>query len=97
MFSYLWVKMQNTVEWKSTIYKKWHYILKLPETRFLFSLLKDPKETENHYNAAGETAGLLEKRFEDFMKKSKKFKQESSKIKLDKKHTDNLKTLGYVK
>jgi arylsulfatase A-like enzyme len=96
IFSYLWVKMQDTLEWKSTIYKKWHFIIKLPDVRHLFSLLKDQKETDNLYQAGKKTAIELEKRFEEFMAKSKKYKQKSSTIKLDKKKTDKLKSLGYV-
>ncbi|MCP5054172.1 MAG: sulfatase [bacterium] len=96
LFSYLWVKMKDTIEWKSTIYKNWHFIIKLPEFRYLFSLLKDQKEKFNQFNAGKDTAALLEKRFDEFMKKSKKFKQESSTVELDKKKTDKLKSLGYV-
>jgi len=103
LFSYLWVKTKggkiNTlkeIEWKTTIYKKWHLIIKMPEKRRLYSLLLDKKERENKFEAARDTAAQLEKRFENFMKKSKKYKQKSVKHKLDKKETDKLKSLGYV-
>jgi arylsulfatase A-like enzyme len=103
LFSYLWVKTKggkiNTlkeIEWKTTIYKKWHLIIKMPEKRRLYSLLLDKKERENKFEAAPDTAAQLEKRFENFMKKSKKYKQESVKHKPDKKETDKLKSLGYV-
>ena len=96
IFSYLWVKTKEEIHWKSTIYKKWHFIMKMPEFRFLYSLLLDKKELDNRFAKAMATAMELEKRFEAFMKKSKKFKQKSAQYKLDKKKTDKLKSLGYV-
>jgi arylsulfatase A-like enzyme len=96
LFSYLWVQSKTSYEWKTTIYKKWHFALELPETRYLFSLLLDQKERENKFKQAADIASQLEKRFDDFMKKSKKYTQKSAKYKLDKKKTDKLKTLGYV-
>lgn len=96
IFAHLWVKTQEIKEWKSTIYKKWHSILKKPDVHWLFSLLKDQKEQNNLYETAKNIAMELEKRFDDFRAKSKKFKQESSTLKLDKKKTDKLKSLGYV-
>ena len=97
LFSYLWVKMQDTIEWKSTIYKNWHFVIKLPDIRHLFSLLLDKKEADNKIEEGKAIAVQLEKRFEESMKNSKKYKQESAKVKLDKKKTDKLKSLGYVK
>lgn len=96
LFAYLWVKMSDTMEWKSTIYKKWHFIIKLPQFRHLYSLLMDLKEEDNKYQDGRQTALELEKRFEAFMKTSKKYKQKSTRVKLDKKKTDKLKSLGYV-
>jgi len=97
LFAYLWVRMQDTIEWKSTIYKNWHFIVKLPDFRYLFSLLLDKKETDNKIEEGKSIAAQLEKRFEESMKNSKKYKQESAKVKMDKKKTDKLKSLGYVK
>lgn len=96
LFSYLWVKTKGKVEWKSTIYKKWHFIIKLPDFRHLYFLLKDIKEEENKFNEARTTAVQFEQRFEHFLKTSKKYKQKSSTYKLDKKKADKLKSLGYV-
>lgn len=96
IFSHLWVKANDVTEWRSTIYKKWHSILKMPDVHFLFSLLKDKKEQNNLYDTAKDIAAELGKRFDSFRAKSKKFKQESSTLKLDKKKTDKLKSLGYV-
>ncbi len=96
IFSYLWVKMEKEIEWRSTIYKKWHFIFKLPNFRYLFSLLKDQKEKNNLMVQGKATADELEKRFDGFRAKSKKFEQKSAKVKLDKKKTDKLKSLGYV-
>ena len=96
LYSYLWVQSRTSFEWKSTIYKNWHFVLNLPASRYLFSLLLDQGERENKFKQAADIAAQLEKRFDAFMKKSKKYKQKSAKYKLDKKKTDKLKTLGYV-
>jgi arylsulfatase A-like enzyme len=96
LFAYLWVKMSETLEWKSTIYKNWHFIIKLPQIRHLYSLLTDLKEEDNKYEEGRQTALELEKRFEVSMKTGKKYKQRSTRVKLDKKKTDKLKSLGYV-
>jgi arylsulfatase A-like enzyme len=96
LFSYLWVKTNKTVEWKSSIYKNWHFIIKLPGARHLYSLLKDSLEQDNVISMARATAAELEKRFEGFMDTCKRFKQSSTRVKLDKKKTDQLKSLGYV-
>ena len=96
LFSYLWVKTTDEIEWKSTIYKKWHFIIKLPDMKLLYSLLLDKKEKDNKITNARTAALELEKRFESFMKKSKKYKQKSATYKLDDKKTEKLKSLGYV-
>ncbi len=96
IYSYLWVKTSKKIEWKSTIYKKWHFLIKLPNSRHLYSLLKDKKEENNHFFKGYTTARLLEQRFEDFMKKSKKYQQKSAIYKLDEEKTNKLKSLGYV-
>lgn len=96
LFAYLWVKMHDTMEWKATIYKNWHFLIKLPDFRSLYSLLLDKKETDNKIEEGKAIAVQLENRFNEFMKKSKKYKQQSAKYKLDKKKTDKLKSLGYV-
>ncbi|MCP4220829.1 MAG: sulfatase [bacterium] len=96
IFAHLWVKTKDVVEWKTTIYKSWHFLNKLPEMRRLFSLLLDPKEKENRYQKGKEIADQLEKRYEDFVKVCRKFKARTFNIKLDKKKTDKLKSLGYV-
>ena len=96
LFSYLWVQTAEKIEWKSTIYKNWHFILCMPQSRHLYSLLTDKKEKENNFFKGYKTARLLEQRFDEFMKNSKKYKQESATVKLDQKETDKLKSLGYV-
>ena len=96
IYSYLWVKTYKKIEWKSTIYKNWHFIIKLPNSRHLYSLLKDRKEEGNQFFNGYTTARLLEQRFEDFMKKSKKYQQKSATYKLDEEKTNQLKSLGYV-
>ncbi|MCP5102781.1 MAG: sulfatase [bacterium] len=96
LFAYLWVKMEKTIEWKSTIYKKWQFIIKMPDFRHLYSLLMDKRQQNNKFAEGQKTAAQLEQRFEAFKRMSKKFKQKSTKIKMDKKKTDKLKSLGYV-
>lgn len=96
LFAYLWVKTKKEIHWKSTIYKKWHFIIKLPEFRLLYSLFLDQKEQNNQFAKATAAALELEKRFEVFMKTCKKYKQKTAQYKLDKKKTDKLKSLGYV-
>jgi len=72
LFCYLWIKTKDILEWKSTIYKKWHFIIKLPKSRYLYSLLLDKKELDNRFKGGQKIAWQLEKRFNVFMKKSKK-------------------------
>jgi choline-sulfatase len=96
IYSYLWVKTGKKIEWKSTIYKNWHFVIQLPNSRQLYSLLKDRKERDNQFFKGYNTARLLEQRFEDFMKKSKKYRQKSTTYKLDEEKTNQLKSLGYV-
>jgi choline-sulfatase len=96
LFAYLWVKSQDTMEWRATIYKNWHFIIKLPDFRFLYSLLLDKKETDNKVEEGKAIADQLETRFNEFMKNCKKYKRQSATYKLDKKKTDKLKSLGYV-
>jgi arylsulfatase A-like enzyme len=96
LYSYLWVKTSDKIEWKSTIYKKWHFVIKLPNSRHLYSLLKDKKEKDNYFFKGYNTARLLEQRFEDFMKKSKKYQQKSTTYELNEEKTNKLKSLGYV-
>lgn len=96
IYSYLWVKMESKLEWKSTVYKKWHFAMKLPDVRHIFSLIKDQKEHDNLITDAAAVAFDLEKRFNQFQANSKKYKQQSRKVKLDKEKTNKLKSLGYV-
>ena len=96
LFSYLWVKARETTEWQSTIYKSWHFIHKLSSFKKLFNLLLDKKEQNNRFEAGQSIAAILESRFREFMKQSKKYKQQSSKVQLDKEKMKQLKSLGYI-
>ncbi|MCP4152490.1 MAG: sulfatase, partial [bacterium] len=60
LFSYLWVQIKDTKEWKATIYKKWHFLMKMPNFRHIFSLLFDKKESDNKYDRAKKTSDILE-------------------------------------
>ena len=103
LYSYLWLKALdankprlNEVEFRTTIYKKWHFMIKFPGARHLYSLLLDKKEEENKFTGGKTIARQLEIRFNDFMKSSKKYKQKTAAYKLDRKKSEKLKTLGYV-
>lgn len=104
LFSHLCMKINNRegsglreIKWKTTIYKKWHFLAKLPKLRRLFSLLLDKKEQYNKIEKGKKIALELESRFDNFLKKCKKYNQKTSKYNLDKKKIEKLKTLGYVK
>lgn len=96
IFSYLWVKAEGVVEWKATLYKNWHSILRMPQLHYLFSLITDKPQKDNKYEQGKKIATELEARFETHMKTSRKYEQKSSDVKLNKKETDKLKSLGYV-
>jgi len=96
LFSHLKKKINKTVEWRSTIYKNWHFIKKVDAFEKLFMLLFDKKEENNLIQNKKKIGIMLKKRFEKFVRFCKKFKVENKKIKLDKDQTKKLKTLGYV-
>jgi arylsulfatase A-like enzyme len=96
LFSYLWVKTSDKVEWRSTVYRNWHFMNRLPNGYHLYSLKSDKKEQNNLFSSGKKTALELEKRFDRFFEECRKFKPKTSDYKMDKKKTDKLKSLGYV-
>jgi len=97
LFSYLWKQVKKEVEFKSTLHDKYQFIFQKPKKKELFNLLGDPKETHNLFFKGGfKMAELLEDKFNDFMKKARKYKQQDTKVKLDKEKLDKLKSLGYI-
>lgn len=100
VFSYLWklgTEKGDQIEYKSTIYKRLHFMIKSPAERELYDLFTDKKEENNRINSSRKSARYLESKFNIFMKKCKKFNPESVYYKMSKKNIERLKTLGYVK
>ncbi len=96
LFSHLWIKTKNTVEWRSTIYKNWHYVERVGAFEKLFLLLFDQKEEKNLSKKNKKIGTLLKKKFEKFVRFCNKFETIKTKVKLDKKKLKKLKSLGYV-
>jgi arylsulfatase A-like enzyme len=96
LFPYLWKKVKVEIEFRSTLYDKWHFIVRMPKNKELYNLIGDKLETHNHFFKGFKIAAGLEKKFNEFLKDCTKYKQESSSIKLDKSKLEKLKSLGYV-
>ena len=103
IFSYLWKKWATDtpgsffeVEYRSAIYKTWHYQIKLPQRRQLFNLMRDTKERNNRVRQGKKIAALLEVKFNDYFKTSKKFQQQTTDFQLDEEALKKLKQLGYI-
>ncbi len=99
IFSYLWKKVKNKTEFRSTIYKNWQYIIKLPKKRELFNLQRDKMEKDNlFFNSKSEKlVNILEIKFNSFLSKCRKYEQEYYTYTLNKEKMEKLKSLGYVK
>lgn len=99
IFSYLWKKVKNKIEFRSTIYKNWQYIIKLPKKRELFNLQRDKMEKDNlFFNSKSEKlVNILEIKFNSFLSKCRKYEQEYYTYTLNKEKMEKLKSLGYVK
>lgn len=96
LYSHLWVDTQEKFEWKSTIYKQWHFLMKYPDSMHLYFIKTDPKEQDNKIAQGMQTAQELNNRFDQFRKTCPKSRQITHSLKLDKKETDKLKSLGYI-
>jgi len=105
LYSYLWKKRRNKnrdkrkifeVEFRSTLYKTWHYIIRVPRAGRLFHLVKDRTEQNNVIKKREKYARILSEKFNTFLKECKKYQQKTIKYKLDKKEAEKLKALGYV-
>jgi len=95
-YPYLWKKVRQEIEFRAVIHQKWHFIRHLPERRELFNLIGDPKEQHNLYSQGLDIASQLEKEFNVFLKKCRKFKENISRYQLDEEKMKELKSLGYV-
>jgi len=96
LFSYLWKKVTDLVEFKATIYKNFHYQNKISLKKELFNLLLDKKEKKNIFFKAFKIARQMEVQFEKFFSSCKKYEKKSVNYKLNKERLEKLKTLGYV-
>ncbi len=96
LFAYLWKRVRKEIEFKTTIYQKWQFIFQNPKKRELFNLIGDKREQNNLFFQGYRIARMLEEKFNDFMKKSKKYKQQDLQLKLDEDKMKKLKSLGYV-
>lgn len=96
LFSYLWKKVTDLVEFKATIYKNFHFQNKISLKKELFNLLLDQKEKKNIFFKAFKIARQMELQFEKFYSNCKKYEKISVNYKLNKERLEKLKTLGYV-
>jgi arylsulfatase A-like enzyme len=105
LYSYLWRKKIrskgdkpkiNEVEYRSTLYKAWHFIMRMPNSTRLFHLEDDKTEQNNVRMKKKKQARMLLGKFNDFLKNCKKYRQKTAKYKFNKKEMERLKTLGYV-
>lgn len=96
LFPYLWKKVKTEIEFRSTLYDKWHFIVRMPKKKELYNLIGDKLETHNHFFKGFKIAAGLEKKFNEFFKDCKKFKEKKTDFKLDREKMDKLKSLGYV-
>ena len=100
IFSHLWnidSKSKRKLEFKSTIYRKIHFIWRSPSGRELFNLNDDKKERRNRFSSRQRSARILESKFRLFLKKSKKYNPESVYHRLSDEKLEQLKSLGYVR
>ncbi len=96
IFSYLWKKVTDLVEFKATIYKNFHFQNKISLKKELFNLMLDHKEKKNIFFKAFKIAREMELQFEKFFSNCKKYEKKSVNYKLNKERLEKLKTLGYV-
>lgn len=99
IFSYLWklgTLEREEIEYRSVVYKRMHYILKLPDSRELFNLNSDVREQSNRYHSHQKTGRYLELKFNQYLKRAKKYNPKSVFHKLTREKLEKLKSLGYV-
>jgi arylsulfatase A-like enzyme len=99
LFSYLWklgTPKREEIEFRSVVYKRMHYILKLPNSRELYNLNSDTQEQSNHFGSHQKSGRYLELKFSQFLKKAKKFNPKTVFYKLNQDKLEKLKSLGYV-
>jgi choline-sulfatase len=100
IFSYLWKlgeEKGSDIEFRSVVYKRLHLMMRFPDKRELYDLLRDSGEKNDRFITNQKSARYLELKFSRFYKKCKKFNPESIYYQLNKEKVDKLKTLGYVR
>jgi len=96
LYLHLWKKVRREIEIDGVIHGRWHFILNMRRQRMLFDLSKDKKEKFNIYNGKKKLGKKLENQFFKFYINCKKFAKVETKLKLNKKEINKLKSLGYV-
>ncbi|MCK4944551.1 MAG: sulfatase [Candidatus Aminicenantes bacterium] len=99
LFSYLWrlgTPEREEIEFRSVVYKRMHYILKLPNSRELYNLNSDTQEQSNRFGSHQKSGRYLELKFSQFLKKAKKYNPKTVFYKLSQDKLEKLKSLGYV-
>ncbi len=96
IYLHLWKKVRREIEWDGVINGRWHFILKMRKERMLFDMGRDKKEQFNIYDGNKRMGKKLENQFFKFYKSCKKFAKKKTKLKLNKKDINKLKSLGYV-
>jgi len=98
IFTYLWKKVRKEIEFKSTIYRNWHFIISPNNKRRLFDWLENKKEhvALNKFKQNLKLAKQMEDKFMFFFKNCRKYNKETINYKLTKDKLKKLKSLGYV-
>ncbi|MCK4835699.1 MAG: sulfatase, partial [Candidatus Aminicenantes bacterium] len=100
IFSHLWNIVSEThkkIEFKATIYRQIHFMIRSPLKRELYDLYNDKKERNNRFITNRKSARTLESKFNLFMKKCKKYNPESIYYRLSDEKLERLKSLGYIR
>ncbi len=96
IYSHLWKKSDTIKESKATIFKNFHFHLRISGQREVFNFKFDKMERKNIYFRVFKIAKEMEKMFDKFLSESKKYKKEVVNYKMSKERLEKLKTLGYV-
>jgi arylsulfatase A-like enzyme len=84
------------VEFRSVVYKNWHYQIRMPLKRQLFSLINDGQEKINLIDKGSDIATLMQVTFNKAMSEGKEFTHQTTDINLDKKELEKLGQIGYI-
>jgi len=85
------------IDWKTAIFKNWHYIYKTPvKKEELYDFKADANESDNLIRKKVKISRKLKKDLINFLKNCKKYKKQEIYYNLKKKRNQELKTLGYI-